>query len=122
MVGFIHDVTIRRVTFDDTLATRDAAGQPLRSVSTVQTKALVQPRSASQAGELPDSRSAGAELADYVVFLPYGTEIAHADAIDWGDRRLQVEGIRPFAFGRLRHLEVDANVVTAADTDEGTGS
>jgi hypothetical protein len=116
---YVHDLVIRRTDFDDSVAARDDAGQPSRTVTTSEVKGLVQPR---RAQELPDSRSAGAEVSDHVVFLPVGTDLVHADAIDWGDRRLQITGIRPFEFGRLQHLEVDARLVTATAVTNDGGS
>lgn len=113
-----HDLTIRRTTFDDTPAERDDAGQPSRTVTTSAVRGLVQPRRAS---EVPDSRSAGSEISDYMVFLPADTDLQHADAIDWGTRRLQIVGIHPFEFGTTPHLEVDARLVTATPiTNEGS--
>lgn len=110
MNPYVHELVIRRTTYDDTPAARDAAGQPTASVDTTDVKGLVQPRRVS---EVDDSRSAGSEISDHVVFLPIGTDVIHADAIDWGDSRLQVTGVRRFEFGRLQHLEVDARLVTS---------
>lgn len=115
MNPFVHSLTVERVSFDDTLATRDAAGQPIRSTSSLAVAGLVQPR---RVDEMDDSRSAGAAISDHVVFLPIGTDVAHEDAIIWGDRRLEVVGVRSFEYGRLAHLEVDARIVSSAATDE----
>lgn len=105
-----HALTITRVTYDDTLAGRDDEGQPTATEATAAVYGLVQPR---RVREVEDTRSAGAEVSDHVVFLPAGTDVIHADAIDWGDRRLQVTGVRSFEFGGLAHLEVDARLVTS---------
>lgn len=115
MNPFVHSLSVERVSFDDTLANRDEAGQPVRSTSSIDVAGLVQPR---RVDELDDSRSAGSAISDHVVFLPLGTDVAHEDAIIWGDRRLEVVGVRSFEFGRLRHLEVDARLVTSAGADE----
>lgn len=118
---YVHELTIRRTMFDDALAARDEAGQPTATtVTTTDVMGLVQPRNAD---ELDDHRSAGSEVSDHVIFLPVDTDIIHADAVMWGARRLQVTGIRSFEFGRLRHLEVDARLVTATSvTNDGAGS
>ena len=115
MNPYVHPLTIRRVWFNDTPGARDEAGQPLRTYSTEDVAGLVQPHDAD---ETPDSRSAGTVLADWVIFLPLGTKIAHEDEVVWGDRRLQVVDVRPFQYGGLAHLEVDAKTVSAANTDE----
>lgn len=120
MNPYVHDLTIRRVTYDDTLAGRDAAGQPATTTASTAVRGLVQPRAAA---ELDDHRSAGTEVSDHVIFLPLGTDIIHADAVLWGARRLEVTGIRSFEFGRLPHIEADARLVTAtAVTNDGDGS
>ena len=103
-----HDLTIRRSVFDE--GDPDDYGQPGRSVTTTAVKGQVQPRRMS---EVRDSRSAGVELSTHVIFLPAGTDIRHADAVDWGDRRLQVVGVHEIAFGSVPHLEVDADLVTS---------
>jgi hypothetical protein len=115
MNPYVHDLTIRRVAFDDSPGSRDEAGQPSRSVTTAAVRGLVQPR---QLDEIDDTRSAGSVVSDHVIFLPLGTDIAHEDAVDWGERRLEVVGVRSFEFGRLAHLEVDARMVTTAGSDE----
>jgi len=118
MNPYVHDLTLQTVAFDDTPAARDAAGQPVRTVSSSSVRGLVQPR---RVEEVPDPRSAGAEISDHVVFLPLATPIEHVDAILWGSSRLQVVGVRRFDFGRLAHLEVEARLVTATAVtrDEG---
>lgn len=109
-VGLIHDVTIERRLFDDSPSARDDYGQPTESTSTSNAKGLVQPRRAEEAD---DFRSSGTEVADYVVFLPIGTDLDNATAILYDGKRYEVAGIRPFPFGRLPHLEVDARLTTA---------
>ena len=74
-------------------------------------RGLVQPR-ASGAREVPDTRSAGSEVADHVVFLPIATDLEGADAILHGTRRFNVTGIRRYDYGTLQHLEVDVRLVT----------
>ncbi len=110
MQTYVHDLVISRTTYDDSVSGRDEAGQPSAVVTTAEVKGLVQPRMANEAD---DHRSAGSELITHVVFLPVDTDLRHADAIVWGDRRLQVTGIRAFEFGDLSHLEVDASLVTS---------
>lgn len=110
MNPFVHDLTIRRTTYDDTVGLRDEAGQPSPTETTTAVKGLVQPRSVS---ELDDSRSAGSQVSTHVIFLPLATDIVHADAVDWDGGRLQVTGVRRFEYGRLAHLEVDAMAVTS---------
>lgn len=107
---YVHQVTIERRVFDDSPDARDSYGQPAMTTTGVAAKALVQPRSAR---EMDDHRSAGAELADHVIFLPVDTDLDGASAIVWDSRRYEVTGIRPFRFGRLQHLEVDARLITA---------
>lgn len=119
MVGYVHDLTIQRTTYDDTPAARTDDGQPSATVAETEVKGLVQPR---RVREVEDSRSAGSEIGDHVVFLPLGTDIIHADAIVWGTSRLQVQGVRRFEFGRLAHLEVDAQLITSTPVTNDEGS
>lgn len=105
---FIHDVIVERRAFDDSEDVRDAYGQPVETVVTTAARGLVQPRSSR---EMDDSRSAGTELSDYVVFLPMETVLDGAAAILWNDLRYEVLGLRPFEFGRLRHYEVDTRLI-----------
>jgi hypothetical protein len=109
MMPFVHELTIRHAAFDDT--NRDDAGQPTRTVTETTVQGLVQPKSFVRDAELGDSRSAGSEVSDHVIFLPLDTAVDHADALDWGSSRLQVTGVRRYDFGRLPHLEVDARLV-----------
>jgi head-tail adaptor len=108
MITYVHDLVIERVSYDE--GTLDEARQPTAATSTTAVKGLVQPRAVR---EMPDPRSAGAEVGDHVIFLPIATDIRHADRVTWDDRRLNVVGVRRFDFGALRHLEVDAQLVTA---------
>ena len=119
MTAYVHDLTIRRITYDDSVLSRDDDGQPSAVTTIAAVKGLVQPR---RAVEVPDPRSAGSEVSDHVVFLPLDTDIIHADAIVWGDRRLQVTGVRSFEFGALAHLEVDARLVTSTPVTNTDGS
>lgn len=117
---FVHSLTIERITYDDSVASRDADGQPSASTTTTSVKGLVQPRITSEA---EDSRSAGSQIGTHVIFMPAGTDLRHADRIVWGTRRFNPTGIRSFEFGGLQHLEVDAELVTATpvvNTDEAS--
>src|SRR4029079_8679344 len=96
MTKFIHPLSIVRVKYDDTPATRDAAGQPIAGTpSSTDVLGLVQPKSAR---EQDDFRSAGSQVADHTIFLPNGTDIRGSDAIVQGVRRYSVTGIRRFEF------------------------
>lgn len=109
MSKFIHALQIERTEYDDT--DRDEAGQPTpQTPSTTDVMGLVQAR--AEASEADDYRSAGSQVADHTIFLPNGTDIRHADAILWQDRRYNITGIRRFEYGRLAHIEVDAQLVT----------
>ena len=89
-------------------------GEP--AMSTV--NGLVQPR---KAREIALSTDAGAELADYVIFLPL---MSHPAAGAWirddpdTGRRFDIVGVEPRNYGRSPHLEVLARLVTSA---VGTG-
>lgn len=107
MVGLVHPLVIERSAFDpDTL---DDYGQPTATTSQIEVRGLVQPRAYREAD---DSRSAGPELGTHVIFLPL-MEVEPADVIVKDGRRYAVQGVRRFDFGRIPHLEVDAQLVTA---------
>lgn len=116
---FVHSLTIERIEYDDDVEARDDDGQPVASTATSTVRGLVQPRTAR---EIEDSRSAGSEVADHVIFLPAGTDVRHADRIVYGTRRFNLTGVRPYEYGNLTHIAVDARLVTATPTTEGAGS
>lgn len=105
-----HTLTVRRTTFDDTPSARDADGQPAEVVTTTTVYGHVQSR---KADELDDSRSAGSEISDHVIYFPLGTDVIHSDALVWDGQRYQITAIRPKVYGALAHLEVDARLVTS---------
>jgi head-tail adaptor len=112
MNPYVHPLTITRSTFNDTVGSRDEYGQPTVSVATSSVMGLVQWRAADEA---EDSRSAGSEIAEAVIFLPL-MDLASADRITYDGQIFNVTGVRRFEFGRLQHLEVDASLVTTAQT------
>jgi SPP1 family predicted phage head-tail adaptor len=106
-----HSVLIERTEYDE--ADLDEAGQPTPQTPTTTTSvANVQPR---QGDEAEDYRSAGSEIGTYVIFLPLGTDVRHADAILHGDRRFNVRAVRRHDYGGLAHLELDAELVTVTE-------
>ena len=108
---YVHSLVISRAVLDDTEAERDEYLQPVPSAPVlVEVRGLVQPRTAREA---PDTRSAGSEVSDHVIFLPIDTDLEGADAIIHGTRRYNVTGVRRFEYGTLQHLEVDARLVTS---------
>lgn len=115
----VHDLTLVKVTYS---GTDDDYGQPPATESSSAIKGLVQPKTGDEA---PDSRSAGALVADHVVFLPLSTDIKGADHLIWHrpDRenlRLQVTNARAFEFGTTPHLEVDCRAVAGALVGAGS--
>ena len=118
MNPLIHALVIERTVFDDT--TVDGYGQPVPGTPTeTDVMGLVQPR---RAFEADDSRSAGAEASDHVIFVPAATAVEGADAIVFGTRRFAITGIRRFEFGQLAHIEIDARLVTPAAVPVVAGS
>lgn len=111
-MGFLerleHEVTIERVSFDDSEELRDEYGQPVRVAVTETARALIQPR---RVEEMPSSTQAGAEIGSHVIFMPI-VDLDHADAIIHGTDRYEIRGVRSMRFGRTPHLEVDAQLVT----------
>lgn len=100
---FVHDLVIERVAHT---GSDDEYGQPAASsASQVAVRGLVQPRTAR---EIDDSRSAGGALADHIIFLPNGTGVDTTDSVVFGESRYEIVGIRPFEYGGLAHVEVDA--------------
>lgn len=104
----VHSLTITRTEQDDAEESRDEYGQPAESTTTATVRGLVQPKSAR---EMAASHGAGSEVADHLIFLESGVDIATSDAITYAGERYEVIGIRRFEYGRTPHLEVDARRV-----------
>lgn len=116
----IHRVTIIRVPLDDAVESRDEIGQPAEGepVRIEHVPALVQPKTAR---ELADYRSAGAEVGAWTIFM-LPQELYASDALEREDGAtaglpFEITGIRRYEFGRSPHLEVDADLVTAAPVE-----
>jgi len=109
MTMFVH--SLKHIRTPRSYSTVDDYGQPTDEtpVETTGIVGLVQPRSAR---EMDDHRSAGAEVADHVIFLPIGTDVDSTDAFEKDGERYEVLGVRRFDFGGLAHLEVDARRVS----------
>lgn len=107
MSKFVHALTLVRPSRN--YSSLDDYGQPAEGTPTeTSVVGLVQPQ---RARETDDSRSAGAEIADHVIFLPI-IDVETTDAfIDASGSRYEVLGVRRFDYGRLRHLEVDCRRV-----------
>lgn len=111
----IHDLTLVATPYS---GSDDAYGQPGTGTA-VQTavKGLVQPKSPR---EVADSRSAGVAVASHTIFLE-PMALSEADHFLYGTNRLEIVGIRNYAFGRTPHLEVDARRIgDEADVVEGS--
>lgn len=107
MDRLIHSLAIVTPTHEVS-GSLDEYGHPVAGEPDVDLVAgLVQPKSAR---EVALTSQAGAEIADYTIFLAR-RDLAGAAFIrfepDDGDR-YEITGIRDFNFGRLAHLEVDA--------------
>lgn len=114
----VHTLTHVSTPLDTDTADLDDRGYPT-PLTPVQTevRGLVQPRTAR---ELADIQSAGAEIGDYVIFLPRMT-VSPADYFVFDGDRYQVSGgIRDFNFGRSPHLEVDARKVEGSLVEVGS--
>ena len=113
---FIHTITHTHTPLDD--GDPDEYGQPTSGTSVETTvRGLVQPRSVR---EMADSRSAGSEVADHVIFLPR-MALDPADSLTYAGELYLITGIRDFDFGALPHVEVDARrVAPAAVTAAGS--
>lgn len=100
------------------LGTDDEYGQPEPGVPVETTlRGLVQPRTAR---EMADTRSAGSEIADHVIFL-LPMVLSPADHFRYDGDRYDVVGIRTYEFGRTPHFEVDARRVLSSDqVEEGS--
>lgn len=107
----IHELTLVRAPYQDDPMTNDEYNQPVVVPASSTVRGLVQPRPASR--EQADTRSAGSEVADHVIFLA-PMDLNAADHFVRGDERFEIVGIRRFEFGRSPHLEVDARRVTGA--------
>lgn len=99
----VHSLTHVRVPRD--ITDLDDYGQPTEGTA-VETavRGLVQPR---QVREQLDSRSAGVDIGDHVIFLA-PMDLRPTDHFLYDGERYDIRGIRDFAFGRSPHLEVDA--------------
>lgn len=113
-MNWVHSLVIERIDYIEYDPDDYGQPEPLATVE-VETLGLVQPRRAT---EVADPRGAGAQVSDHLIFLPDGTDVRGSDRIVWGDRRYAIDGIRPFEYGRLRHIEIDARLVTTADAQE----
>jgi hypothetical protein len=107
----IHDLTLVRVPYDADPGSDDEYGQPPAVPTSSAVRGLVQPKANTR--EQADTRSAGAAVADHVIFLPL-LDLSAADHLLRGSERYEIVGIRRFEFGRSPHLEVDARRVTGA--------
>lgn len=111
----VHELTHVAVPLDPDVL--DDRGQPTAGTPvTTSIRGLVQPRTAR---EMADSRSAGSEIADHVIFLAPMT-LSAQDHFLYGTDRLDIVGIRRFEYGRTPHLEVDAQRVTPALVEAGS--
>jgi hypothetical protein len=121
----VHPLAIVRTQFDDEADARDDHGQPVAQEPTRSlVNGLVQPRSARNAREVPQTHQAGAMVSDHVIFLEL-VDLIGADAIEHepdDGRRYEVIGIRRYDFGRSPHLEVDARMVRGDARLVETGS
>jgi len=98
----IHSLTLVSAAYS---GTDDEYGQPATgTVTSTAVKGLVQPKTPR---EVADYRSAGVAVADHTIFLQ-PMALSEADHFLHGSNRLEIVGIRNYAFGRTPHLEVDA--------------
>jgi len=106
---FIHELTMVRTPRN--YGTLDDYGQPTAGTPTeTSVKGLLQPQ---RSRELEDHRSAGAEIADHVVFIPGAIDLQPDDAFVFAGDRYEILGIRRFGFGSLAHYAVDVRRVGA---------
>lgn len=114
MSMFIHELTMVRTPRD--YSSLDDYGQPAAGTPTESTvKGLLQPQ---RSREVEDHRSAGAEIADHVIFIPGAIDLQPDDAFVFADERYEILGIRRFGFGTLAHYAVDVRRVGAPATPE----
>jgi hypothetical protein len=115
----IHHLLVVRTPRDP--LNEDDYGQPeLETAVETPVTGLIQPKTAR---EVLAASEAGADVGDYTIFLPLNTDLIGADFIRYaGDttRRYEVRGIRPFNFGNLAHLEVDARMVQGSNEEVGS--
>lgn len=105
----IHTLTHIRTPHDE--GDLDEYGQPTAGTPVETTvRGLVQPRAVR---EVIESRSAGVEIGDHVIFL-LPMDLEPSDAFVYDGDRYEIAGIREFSFGRTPHLEVDARRIGAA--------
>jgi hypothetical protein len=78
-------------------------------------RGMVQPRKAREAALTTED---GAEIADYTIFLQMQSITGAAYIVDAdaggplaGGRKFQIQGIRPYEFGSVPHLEVDCLLI-----------
>lgn len=108
----VHTVTHVRTPLDE--GDLDDYGQPTAGAPVeTEIRGLVQPRSVR---EIVDSRSAGAEIGDHVIFLQ-PMSLQPTDAFVYDGDRYEIKGIREFSFGRSPHLEVDVRRVGATTVE-----
>lgn len=120
MPGFIHRLSIERPT----AATNDDYNQPSIDghPELAATPGLIQPKTAR---EIALSHDAGAELADFTIYLArqdIKVQDRVRDVTDSPTGPLyEVRGIRDFNYGGLAHLAVDARRIRS-DAIEAGGS
>lgn len=107
MTMLVHSLTHVHVPRD--LSSPDDYGQPTDGTPVeTEVRGLVQPRASR---ELDDHRSAGAEVADHVIFVPIMDLAPDDHFVDGDGVRYNILGVRRFVFGGLAHYEVDARRV-----------
>lgn len=93
----------------------DDYGQPIPGTPVeTELRGLVQPRSVR---EMADTRSAGADIGDHVIFL-FPMTLSPADHFLYAGARFDITGIRSYEFGRTPHLEVDAQRIVSSGLEE----
>lgn len=112
----IHDLTLVNPRRDSGLGLDDYGHAEVGLPEETAVRGLVQPKDAR---EIALMSQAGAEISDHTVFLspmdiPTGAWIRDADG-----NRLDIRGVRRFAYGHSPHLEVDAQMITS-DEDEAS--
>lgn len=112
----VHDLTIVHAAQD---GAEDEYNLPTAgTVTQTAVKGMVQPKTAR---EVADSRSAGAHIGEYSIFLE-PMALDPADAILFGGFRYEITGVRDLAFGSVPHLEVDARRIGPIHDAEVLGS
>lgn len=115
----IHEIVVIRTDLDDEVSARDDYGQPT-VIDTVRTevRGLVQPLGAR---EVAATHDAGTEITDHRIFMA-PMDLLASDAIEYGGRLYEIQGIRRFEFGSSPHLEVDARLVGRTNATEPEAS